>query len=142
MELQGFSQGPLWPDRITIPYAKGFYFIDPREIIYCKSNNCYVHIHLVNKDVRMVCMTMNEMEQLLAGHGCIRCHRCHIINLRWALRYDRGADGGFLMADNEFIEVSDSYREPISQMIMNSIPQKKARPVNPGSQSHKAISQV
>ena len=68
------------------------------------------HIHLISK-------TLKEVESLLQGHGFLRVHQSHLVNLNHIKQYVK-SDGGYLvMTDNSNITVSRAKKEELYRLF-------------------------
>lgn len=74
--------------KISIPVGNDIVFIDPRKIIYCKSDGNYTHIYSVDDEL-MVAKTLKHIVCLLPKALFFRIHQSYIINLKYVLAFDK-----------------------------------------------------
>lgn len=105
--------------KIALPIFEGFEIVSIDNILYCLADSNYTHIELKQSRKIMVCRTLKEIEKLLEGHGFLRVHHSHLINLNEIVRYIRGEGGYVIMSDNTPITVSRSHKDLLLQFFAN-----------------------
>lgn len=93
-------------EKLAVPSSDGIDFLDVRDIIFCKADGCYTHIHLVNRQTKVVTKVLKEFEDILAESGFCRVHNSFLINLSHVKRYVRGEGGYAIMTDNHHVDIS------------------------------------
>jgi two-component system LytT family response regulator len=105
------------PDKLTIPTAEGFLFVNINDILYCHAVSNYTEFHLVNKQKLLSSYTLGYYNELLAEQNFFRIHRSYLVNLAHIKMYKRN-DGGLVIMDNgEEIEVSRSNKEAFLKIL-------------------------
>jgi len=105
------------PDKLTIPTAEGFLFINISDILYCHAVSNYTEFHLVNKQKLVSSYTLGYYNDLLTEHNFFRVHRSYLINLAHIKMYKRGDGGVVIMNDGEEIEVSRNNKEAFLKIL-------------------------
>jgi len=105
------------PGVIALPMADGLQVVKVQDIMYCKADRNYTHIHLVDKRNILVSKQLKEFESLLSQQGFFRIHHSALINLMYITKYVRGEGGHVIMKDNCTIEVSRQKKEEFLKLI-------------------------
>lgn len=104
-------------NKIALPVADGYEFIETNEILYCQSQNNYTVLYMVNKRKIVLSKTLKEFEKLLEKYFFIRVHKSYLINPNYMKKYYRN-DGGYLvMQDEKTIPVSKNKKELITSLF-------------------------
>lgn len=94
------------PKKITVPTTAGYRFLNTADIIHCRSDINYTHIHTVQGQQYTVAKTLKHFEELLTPHHFLRIHPSHLVNLKYVDRYVRGKGGTVTLVDGTSLEVS------------------------------------
>ncbi len=95
-------------DRIALPTSDGLIFIKPEKIMRCESESNYTTVYFSDGKKHVISKTLKDIEELLNGHGFMRIHHSHLVNLSHITRYVK-SDGGYVVLDDEsHISVSRS----------------------------------
>jgi two-component system, LytTR family, response regulator len=105
------------PDKLTVPTAEGFLFININDIFYCHAVSNYTEFHLANKQKLLSSYTLGYYNELLADHSFFRVHRSYLVNLAHIKMYKRGDGGVVVMNNGEEIEVSRSNKEAFLKIL-------------------------
>lgn len=103
--------------KIAVPVAGGYDFIPVSEIIRGEASDNYTYLHLANGARLLVSKTLLEFEHQLAGHGFIRIHQSHLVNLNMVKSYRKGDGGRLILLDGTQVEVSRQKRTELLQAI-------------------------
>lgn len=103
--------------KIALPVFDGFEIVSIDNILHCQADSNYTHIVLKQSRKFIVSRTLKEIEKLLEGHGFLRVHHSHLINLNEIVRYIRGEGGYVIMSDNTPITVSRSHKEVLLKLF-------------------------
>ncbi len=114
-----YQQNQPSQKKIALPTMDGLEFVQADDIIHCQSDGNYTHIFLKDKNKFLICRTLKEIEELLSGHGFLRIHHSHIINLNYIKKYVKGDGGYVVMIDNTSINVSRSKKEELLRLFTN-----------------------
>jgi len=105
------------PEVIALPMADGLQVVRVQDIMYCKADKNYTHIHFADKKKMLVSKQLKEFESLLVHHGFFRVHHSAIVNLRYINKYVRGEGGYVIMKDDSTVEVSRQKKEEFMKLI-------------------------
>lgn len=104
-------------NKIALPVADGYEFIETNEILYCQSQNNYTVLYMVSKRKIVLSKTLKEFEKLLKKYFFIRVHKSYLINPNYMKKYYRN-DGGYLvMQDEKTIPVSKNKKDLITSLF-------------------------
>lgn len=109
--LQQMRGESILPQKLTIPTAEGFLFLEPKEIFYCMASGNYTEFHLTGKQKVISSYTLGHYEELLADRKFFRVHRSYLINLDHVRMYRKGDGGSVIMQDGKEIEVSRANKD-------------------------------
>jgi two-component system LytT family response regulator len=115
--LKQIKSGQSLPDKLTIPTAEGFLFVNINEIIYCHAVSNYTEFHLANNRKLLSSYTLGYYNELLGDRSFFRVHRSYLINLAHIKMYKRSDGGIVVMNDGEEIEVSRSNKEAFLKIL-------------------------
>lgn len=75
--------------KIIINTQDYIHFINQQDILYCKSDDCYTNIHLVNNDSFMVCKSLAMFSKELCSVVFIRVNQSYLINRNFVKFIDK-----------------------------------------------------
>lgn len=105
------------PEVIALPLADGLKVARIAEIMYCKADKNYTHVHFTNGKKLLVSKQLKEFESLLAPHGFFRVHNSSLVNIAQVSKYVRGEGGYLIMNDNASIEVSRQKKDELLKLL-------------------------
>lgn len=105
------------PQVIALPMADGLQIVKVQDIMYCKADRNYTHIHISEKKPLLVSKHLKEFENILVHNGFFRIHHSALINLAYISKYVRGEGGYVIMKDGAEIEVSRQKKEEFLKLI-------------------------
>jgi two-component system, LytTR family, response regulator len=105
------------PEVIALPMADGLQVVNIRDIMYCKADRNYTHVHMADKRKYLVSKQLKEFETLLVAHGFFRIHHSSLVNLKFINKYVRGEGGYVIMKDESTIELSRQKKEEFLKLI-------------------------
>ncbi len=115
--LNQLKQEDHLPDVIALPMADGLQVVNIQDIMYCKADRNYTHIHFIDKRKLLVSKQLKEFENLLAPHNFFRVHHSYLINLKYISKYVKGEGGYVVMKDDCSIEVSRQKKDEFLKLI-------------------------
>ncbi len=96
--------------KIAIPLAGKTIFIEPDEIIYCKSDGNYSEIYFRTHKMEILTKKLKDVEELINSNTFFRVHNSYLVNLNSVAEFVK-TDGQYLVLDNgTTIPVSRSKR--------------------------------
>lgn len=75
--------------KLALNTTEGYYFFAPKTILRCMGDDNYTRFYFVDGKELMVSRTLKEFEELLADHHFVRVHKSHLVNMDYAVRFDR-----------------------------------------------------
>lgn len=103
--------------KIALPTIHGYELIPLNNIVYCESKSNYTNIHLNNGQQILASKTLKDIEELLNMQPFLRIHNSYLVNLQYAIRYNKG-EGGFLVLNNDItVPVSRNKKEELLKLI-------------------------
>lgn len=102
-------------EKITIPFENKLIFVDPEDIVYCKSDGNYCKINTKSQSY-FVSKTLKYIEELLPKAIFYRIHQSYIINLKNITSFDKSTN--YVMLDNDKeLPVSRSKRREFLEQL-------------------------
>ncbi len=105
------------PDRIALPLFNETRYVNFSDIIRCEADNAYTIFKLKDSEEILVSRTLKEYADLLAGHGFIRTHQSHLINLSFVKSWLREDGGCLLLYDGTKIPVSKLNKDAVKTKL-------------------------
>jgi two-component system LytT family response regulator len=94
------------------------YFINIKDIIFCRAEGAYTKFYLSNAESILVSHHLRSYEELLEPAGFIRTHHSCLVNPQSIRVYDRKTDGGILVLEGGFsVPVSQRKKDFITQLL-------------------------
>jgi two-component system LytT family response regulator len=103
--------------KLVLKTLENIYLVNSRDIIQCRSDDCYSIIETVEGEKIMVSRVLKEFDEMLSDHGFFRVHRSHLVNLRHIKRFIKQEGGYVMMANNDKIPVSSRSRERLLRLF-------------------------
>jgi two-component system LytT family response regulator len=102
-------------DKIALPYAHGYTFVELADVMYCESDSSYTKFYLATGEMYLITKTLGDVEEMLAGGDFFRIHKQFLVNMRHIRSYIRG-DGGYVVMPNKVsIPVSRIKKEEFTE---------------------------
>ncbi len=92
-------------------------------ILYVGANDNYVNIYYLDNDkvgYSIIRNNLKSLEQQLAAHGIVRCHRSYMVNLHRVKLISREKDGMYITFDSNAVSkipLSKSYSEEVMRQF-------------------------
>ncbi|MCC7506212.1 MAG: response regulator [Saprospiraceae bacterium] len=87
-------------DKIALPYAHGYTFVELADLMYCESDSSYTKFYLSTGEMYLITKTLGDVEDMLQGGDFFRIHKQYLVNMRHIRNYIRG-DGGYVVMPNK-----------------------------------------
>lgn len=94
--------------KITIPTQDGFEVLEMNNILYCKADDNYTELFLVDGHKKLVSKTLKHFETLLNEHGFARIHKSYLVNVNFVKTYKKGKGGTVILNNNKELSVAPS----------------------------------
>lgn len=96
--------------KLTLPQQDGFQILNVSEILYCKADDNYTEIYLLNKKI-LVSKTLKYFEDALAEFPFARVHKSFLVNVNEVVKYKKGKGGSVVMSNGKEVMVSASKKK-------------------------------
>ncbi|MFC4143380.1 LytR/AlgR family response regulator transcription factor [Pedobacter mendelii] len=67
--------------RLIIPHNNVIHLVDPMDIVFCKSDNYYTHLHLSEGGQYLLVKSLARFEKELARPEFIRVNQSYLVNM-------------------------------------------------------------
>ena len=105
------QQNPAFANKIAVPSADGFSFLDLSDIVTCEAESNYTKFHLAAGKNHLISRTLGDVEETLKDKGFFRVHKQFLINLAHIVKYVK-SDGGYaVMSNGQSVAIARSRRE-------------------------------
>lgn len=98
--------------KITLPQQDGFQVLNVSDILYCKADDNYTEIHLLNKKI-LVSKTLKYFEDALSGFAFARIHKSYLVNVDEVVKYKKGKGGSVVISNGRELMVSASKKRQL-----------------------------
>jgi len=98
--------------KITLPQQDGFQVLDVSDILYCKADDNYTEIFLVDKKI-LVSKTLKYFEEALAEFHFVRIHKSFLVNINEVVKYKKGKGGSVIISNGKELMVSASRKKEL-----------------------------
>jgi two-component system LytT family response regulator len=102
--------------KIAIPSADGYSFIDSSDIVCCEADMNYTYVYS-GKERVLSSRTLKEFEEMLDPSKFFRCHKSWLINLDHIRKYSRTDGTRVLMANEKWVDISVRKREEFLKLF-------------------------
>lgn len=96
--------------KLTLPQQDGFQILNVSEILYCKADDNYTEIYLLNKKI-LVSKTLKYFEDALLEFPFARVHKSFLVNVNEVVKYRKGKGGSVVMSNGKEVMVSASKKK-------------------------------
>lgn len=96
--------------KLTLPQQDGFQILNVVEILYCKADDNYTEIYLINKKI-LVSKTLKYFEDALKEFPFARVHKSYLVNVNEVVKYRKGKGGSVVMSNGKELLVSASKKK-------------------------------
>lgn len=96
--------------KLTLPQQDGFQILNISEILYCKADDNYTEIYLLNKKI-LVSKTLKYFEDALTEYPFARVHKSFLVNVNEVVKYRKGKGGSVVMSNGKEVMVSASKKK-------------------------------
>lgn len=109
------------PARIALPMFSETRYVNIPDIVRCEADNTYTKFVITGGEQILVSKTLKEYADMLTGHGFIRAHQSHLVNISYIKSWLREDGGSLLLTDNTKIPVSKLNREKVKAALSGLI---------------------
>lgn len=110
------------PKSIALRKEEGFDFIEPKNILFARSDRNYAHLFTKNGKVEKVRRTLDQLQKDLELHGFFRAHRSYLVRLEEVRKILFTGNSGYrlLLEENHNIPVSRSQGSKLISIFKSS----------------------
>ncbi|NND08935.1 MAG: response regulator transcription factor [Saprospiraceae bacterium] len=105
------------PTRLALHNSDRILIVEISDIVRCESENNYTTFHFSDGSNFLVSKTLKSYERILSGHGFLRIHQSHLVNLLQMEAFEKGEGGYLLMRDGSQIPVAVRKRTLLMEAI-------------------------
>lgn len=98
--------------KITLPQQDGFQVLNVSDILYCKADDNYTEIYLLNKKI-LVSKTLKYFEEALSEFTFARIHKSYLVNVNEVVKYRKGKGGSVVVSNGKELLVSASKKKDL-----------------------------
>lgn len=117
LRRQLYTQDSRRFDKIALPYAHGYTFVELSDILYCESDSSYTRFYLATGEIYLITKTLGNVEEMLEGGDFFRIHKQYLINMRRIQRYVRNDGGYVIMPNGTSIPISRNKKDEFSELF-------------------------
>lgn len=92
-----------------------------KDIIRLKADNNYTHFFIKDQPPLLISKPLKDYESILPSQQFFRCHKSHLINLNYLLRYDKREDEVLILQDGSKVPVSRRKVDVLLEKMKNSL---------------------
>lgn len=97
--------------RIPIWTGTSYEMIDADSIVYCKANNNYTEILLIDRRKFLLSKTLKFYENLLKDYPFCRIHQSYLVNTVYIKSVERGRKSHITLKDNTRLEIAQARKD-------------------------------
>lgn len=107
-------------NKIGLPFADGFKFVNYDDIILFEADGMYTKITTIKENEMLVCKPLRHFVEVLEMQSNFyKPHRSYLINLKYIKEYIK-KDGGYIVMDNgKSVSLSNDKREEFLTIVQN-----------------------
>ncbi|MBY0425360.1 MAG: LytTR family DNA-binding domain-containing protein, partial [Cytophagales bacterium] len=107
-------------NKIAIPTASGFEFVNIQDIIYCQADSDYTWLFIQQEGKLLSSRTLKDFEKLLPEDIFFRSHKSYLVNMNCVKKYTRKEGDRLEMENGDLVEISvrkkDEFLSRISKL--------------------------
>ncbi len=106
-------------NKITLSLSGKTIFVNPNEILYCKSDGNYTEIYFNSGQKEVLSKKLKDVEQMIHNALFYRVHNSYLVNINQIKEFVK-SDGQYLVIENGVtIPVSRSKRSALMELLTN-----------------------
>ncbi len=113
--LENLRQKETKKFKLALATGSGIRMVAPAEIIHCVGINNYTQFFITGNTSITVSRTIREFDELLSGHGFIRTHKSHLVNISFIREVKN--EHTLLLQNGHTIEVSRRRRPGVIEAL-------------------------
>lgn len=104
--LQNLGQNSAQAQKLILRDKYGMQVTTVQEIIHLEADDCYTKFFIRDQEPVIVSKSLKEYEAILPKEQFFRCHKSHLVNLDYLLRYDKKEDNILILKNGNQVPVS------------------------------------
>ena len=107
------------PNKIALPIAEGFLFVEQNEIIYLEADNSYTTIYFTNGNKILVSRSLKEFVDIINSPEFFKPHRSYYVNSNHIRQYNRQDSGSLVMDNDHTIYIARDKKQDFIEFMKN-----------------------
>jgi len=107
--------------KIVLKDKYGMQVTPLKDIIRMEAENSYTQFFIKNQKPLIISKPLKDYEKILPQEQFFRCHKSHIVNLDYLLRYDKREDEVLIMQDGSKVPVSRRKLDTLLEKMKNTL---------------------
>ncbi len=103
--------------KVPLPLNQKIIFVNPDDILYCKSDGSYTTVFMRNGDDYLVSKSIGYIEDLLPKNQFIRIHKSYIVNLHEIKELIKHGNGEIILTNDKIIPISRTHRKQVLEAL-------------------------
>lgn len=107
-------------NKIGLPFADGFKFVNFEDIILFEADGMYTKVTTIKETELLVCKPLRHFVEVLENQSNFyKPHRSYLINLKYIKEYIK-KDGGYIIMDNDAtVSIANDKKEEFLTIVQN-----------------------
>lgn len=106
-------------EKIALPSNEGCVIINLKDIVRCEAADKYTVMHMSDGRKVIVTKPLNILEKTLCELNFFRVHNQHLINLKHAVKFEKGKGGYVVLSDKKSINISIRRKKEFLVQLQN-----------------------
>ncbi len=119
--LQNLQNPPAEQQKILLNDKYGMQVTLVDDIIHLKADNNYTQFFIKGQSPLLVSKPLKDYEKVLPAQKFFRCHKSHMINLNYLLRYDKREGESLILRDGSQIPISRRKLDVLLERMKNTL---------------------
>ncbi len=103
--------------RIPLALQDRILMVNTDDIMYCKSDGNYTHVHLSDGNSYMISKTMKVFLSSIPDNFLVKVHKSYVVNIKYVKEYIRGDGGELILSNKKNIPVSRAHKNELLQLL-------------------------
>lgn len=99
--------------RIALPLSGKIVFLEPKDILYCKSNGNYTEVYFENNTKEVLSRKLKDVEEIIDNTSFFRVHHSYLVNINHIKE--------FVKSDGKYLVLNNKATIPISRMKKDAL---------------------
>jgi len=103
--------------KLVLSATEGYYLLHPCDIMYCKADDSYTHLHMYNGKCYTVSHPLKDFEAILTPHNFFRIHKSYLVNINHIEKINKVESPSVIMSNHEELPVAHRKKEDFLSVI-------------------------